>query len=129
MSDVSFPFAEVGIVCLPASYVLWTYLVFNFLSRIPTVDCPGISHTPVSIFEGWLGSSGGSPPLVRLHGVPTGHFWVSVQSYHHSAGLSMPLAMGHCPLGPGKRAGGAFPTIKDSRPYQKILQVPNCDKT
>lgn len=37
-------------------------------------------------------------PALQLHGVPTGHFWVSVQSYHHSAGLSMPLAMGHCEI-------------------------------
>lgn len=35
---------------------------------------------------------------LQLEGIPPGHFWVSVLSYHRSAGLSMPLAMGHCEI-------------------------------
>ena len=125
MPDVSFPFAQVGIACPPASKCCGLTWLDLFE---PNPYCNSVTIT-VSIFEGWLGSRVRVPPLLRLHGLPTGHFWVSVQSYHHSAGLSMPLAMGHCPLGPGKRARGAFPAIKDSRDYQKILKVPNCHRT
>ncbi|CAK8985822.1 Putative amidase [Durusdinium trenchii] len=39
-----------------------------------------------------------SDPALELHGIPSGHFWISVLSWHRSGGLSMPLAMGHCEI-------------------------------